>query len=190
MPQFSNTLNENNFSIDVETKEDKKTDDIQAEEIKTIEDTSDLVNDVFVTKGTVIYNKLQITFVVRFLRQLIVKLKYRIWKSLEFGTREKFDSKEPKRPKRPKRKKKRRKKGKRKSKKRKSRKDETEESKSEPDSKEKMVDAIKKLETELVKGQHSETELLTNIYTSLQGLGIGLRKVEKQIHMKGKSDKN
>ena len=52
-----------------------------------------------------------------------------------------------------------------------------------------MVDAIKKLETELVKGQHSETELLTNIYTSLQGLGIGLRKVEKQIQIKGKINK-
>ena len=55
LPQLSNTLNDNNFSIDVETKEDKKTDDIQAEEIKTIEDTSDLINDVFITKGILIY---------------------------------------------------------------------------------------------------------------------------------------
>ena len=56
MPQFSNTQDENNFSIDVETKEDKKTDDIQAEEIKTIEDTSDLINDVFISKGILIYS--------------------------------------------------------------------------------------------------------------------------------------
>ena len=113
-----------------------------------------------------------------------------MWKILELETREKFDSKEQKRPKRPKRKKKRRKKGKRKSKKRKARKNESEESNSEPDPKDEMVDAIKKLETELVKGQHSESELLTNIYASLQGLGIGLRKVEKQIQMKGTNDKN
>ena len=63
LPQLSNTLSDNNFSIDVETKEDKKTGDIQAKDIKTIEDTSDLINDVFVTKGILIYNKLRIIFV-------------------------------------------------------------------------------------------------------------------------------